>query len=57
MLVSKMVSKRIQKRYMQIFYYFTLAERLKRGREISMKSRESIPEFSMNIDIFFNRLP
>jgi len=37
---------------MQIFYYFTLTEHLKKVREISMKFRKAFHEFSVKFGMF-----
>ena len=47
----KSALQKIQKRYIQLFYCFTVAKRLKKAHEISMKFRKSIHEFSVKFGV------
>jgi len=52
MSVSKLRDKKSKNRYMQIFYYSTLTEHVKKVHEISVKFIKSICEFSVKFDVF-----
>jgi len=52
MLLSKVLDKKIKNVFMQIFNFITLTEHPKKAREISVKLRKSVREFSVKFDMF-----